>query len=159
MAPVTVLRRRLPELAGAVCGAAALVLAVVAVLLAVQTAPTSPAADARSHVERFVVDAAAGLRVSLTVSEGPACPWLGVDGAPASGQVRPRVEARGPAPADVAAVLDAVAATGRPVTRGPSTVEVRDAGGYRLTVRVADEIVLVGESPCVWPRGMREPGP
>jgi len=59
----------------------------------------------------------------------------------------------------VVAVLDAVAATGRPVTLGPSTVEVRDAGGYRLTVRVAEEIVLVGESPCVWPRGTREPGP
>lgn len=156
---MTVLRRRLPVLAGAVSGALALVLAVVAVLLAVQTAPTAPAADAREHVQRLVVEAAAGLRVALTVADGPGCPWLGVDGAPASGQVRPRVEARGPAPADPAMVLDAVAAIGGPVTRGPSTVEVRGPGGYRLTVRVAEEIVLVGESPCVWPQGMREPGP
>ena len=159
MASVTVLRRRLPELAGAVSGALAPVLSAVAVLLAVQTAPTAPAADAREHVQRLVVDTAAGLRVALTAANGSACPWLGVDGAPSSGQVRPRTEARGPAPADAAAVLDAVAATGRPVTRGPSTVEVRDAGDYRLTVRVADEIVLVGESPCVWPSGMREPAP
>lgn len=158
MASVTVLRRRLPVLAGAVSGALALVLAVVAVLLAVQTAPTAPAADARAHVQRLVVDAAAGLRVALTVADGPACPWLGVDGAPASGQVRPRVEARGPVPGDPDAVLESIAAEGGTVTRGPSTVEVRDAGGYRLTVRVAEEIVLVGESPCVWPRGMREPG-
>jgi hypothetical protein len=155
MASVTVLR----ILVGAVSGALALVLAAVAVLLAVQTAPTAPAADAREHVQRLVVDAAAGLRVALTVADGAPCPWLGVDGAPASGQVRPRVEARGPAPADAAAVLDAVAAIGGRVTRGTSTVVVRDAGGYRLTVRVAEEIVLVGESPCVWPRGTREPGP
>jgi hypothetical protein len=155
MASVTVLR----ILAGVVSGALALVLTVVAGLLAVQTAPTEPAADARSHVQRFVLDAAAGLRVSVTESDAPACPWLGVGGAPASGQVRPRVEARGPVPGDPAAVLDGVAAAGGTVTRGPSTVEVRDAGGYRLTVRVADEIVLVGESPCVWPSGMREPAP
>lgn len=164
MTSVTVLRRRLPEFAGAVSGALALVLAAVAVLLAVQTAPTAPAADAREHLRDLVLDATAGLRVALTVADGSACPWLGVDGAPASGQVRPRVEARGPVPGDPAAVLDAVAAGGvgrggGTVTRGPSTVEVRDAGGYRLTVRVADEIVLVGESPCVWPSGMREPAP
>lgn len=156
---MTALRRGLPHLVGALSGAPAVVLAAVAVLLAVQTAATAPAADARSHVERFVVDAAAGLRVSLTVSDGPACPWLGVDGAPPSGQVRPRVEARGPLPGDPAAVLESIAAGAGTVTRGPSTVEVRDAGGYRLTLRVADEIVLVGESPCVWPRGMREPAP
>lgn len=164
MAAVTVLRRRLPVIAGVVSATLALVLAVVAVLLAVQTAPTSPATQARDQLRRLVVDATAGLRVPLTVSDGPACPWLGLDGAPASGQVRPRIEARGPAPADVAAALEAVAAGGvrsggGTVTRGPSTVEVRTAGGYRLTVRVAEEIVLVGESPCVWPSGTREPGP
>lgn len=149
--------RRLPVLLGAVSAALALVLAVVAVLLALQTAPTSPAADAREHLRRLVVDL--GIRLSLVVTDDPACPWLGVDGAPASGQVRQRVEARGPVPGDPAAVLESVAAAGGTVTRGPSTVEVRDAGGYRLTVRVADGIVLVGESPCVWPRGMREPAP
>jgi len=163
MAGVTALRRRLPVLAGAVSAALAVVLAVAAVLLAVQTAPTASAAQAREHVGRLVLDAAsaAGLAMTTTpvAADGAACPWLGVEGWPASHQVRPRVELRLALRMDPGAVLDAVARVGNPVGRGASGVEVRDGGGYRLTVLVAetDEVVLVGESPCVWPSGTREP--
>jgi hypothetical protein len=132
---MTALRRRLPVLVGAVSAALAVVLAVAAVLLAVQSAPTETVAQARTHLTELVLGVAgAGEPV---VGEGAACPWLGIG--PTSRQVRPRVELH--LPGGPTGVLDAAARSGEIVARGA-------AGG---------EVVLVGESPCVWPSGTRTP--
>ncbi|MBW0114724.1 hypothetical protein [Pseudonocardia abyssalis] len=146
---MTALRRRLPVLVGAVSAA----LAVAAVLLAVQSAPTETVAQARTHLTELVLGVAgAGEPV---VGEGAACPWLGIG--PTSRQVRPRVELH--LPGGPTGVLDAAARSGEIVARGAAGVEVRATGGYVLTVRSSrgGEVVLVGESPCVWPSGTRTP--
>lgn len=152
---MTALRRRLPVLVGVVSAVLAVVLAVGAVLLALQTAPTPTAEQARAHLRALVLDVVDGGAAPFVETEGPPCPWLGIDGWPASHQVRPRLELH--VPGDPAALVDAVARAGGPVTRDGAGVEVRLAGGYVLSVRTADGVVLVGESPCVWPAGTREP--
>ncbi|GAA3243819.1 hypothetical protein GCM10017691_49120 [Pseudonocardia petroleophila] len=150
---MTALRRRLPVLVGAVSAALAVVLAVAAGLLAAQSAPTETLAQARTHLTGLVLGV--GGAGEPVVAEGAACPWLGIG--PASRQVRPRVELH--VPGDPSAVLDAAARAGEVVERGAAGVEVRAAGGYVLTVRSSQggEVVLVGESPCVWPGGTRTP--
>ncbi|QJY46922.1 hypothetical protein [Pseudonocardia broussonetiae] len=148
------LRRRVPVLVGAVSALLAAVLAVAAVLLAVQTAPTETAAQARAHLDGLV-RAVAGEAVEPAVAGEVACPWLGVPGWPASRQVRSRVELA--VPGDPAALVAAAVAAGEVVSRDASAVEVRAGGGYVLTVRTVGGGVLVGESPCVWPGGTREP--
>lgn len=158
------LRRRVPVLVGAVSAVLAAVLTVAAVLLAVQTAPTGTAAQARAHLDglvRAVAGAAGGPVVAEPVPAGSAvageaaCPWLGVPGWPASRQVRARIELA--VPGDPAALVAAAVAAGELVSRDATGVEVRAGGGYVLTVRTVGGGVLVGESPCVWPGGTREP--
>lgn len=148
------LRRRVPVLVGAVSAVLAAVLAVAAVLLAVQTAPTETVAQARTHLTGLV-RAVAGEAAEPVVAGEDACPWLGVQGWPASHQVRTRVELA--VPGDPAALVAAALRAGAQVSLDASGVEVRAGGGYVLTVRTAGGGVLVGESPCVWPGGTREP--
>lgn len=148
------LRRRVPVLVGAVSAVLAAVLAVAAVLLAVQTAPTETVAQARAHLTGLV-RGVAGATATPVVAGETACPWLGVPGWPASHQVRTRVELA--VPGDPAALVAAALRAGEPVSRDASGVEVRAGGGYVLSVRTAGGGVLVGESPCVWPGGTREP--
>ena len=71
--------------------------------------------------------------------------------------MRPRVELQ--VPGDPTDVLDAAARAGEIVARGAAGIEVRAGSGYLLSVRVPQggEVVLVGESPCVWPSGTRTP--
>lgn len=151
MAGVTGLRRRLPVLVGVVCAMLAVVLAVAAGLLAVQSAPTATLAQARAHLTGLVLGI--GGPGEPVAGEGAACRWLGVG--PDSRQVRPRVELR--VPGDPVALLAAAARAGEVRAGGAAGVEVRVAGGYLLDVRVSQggEVVLVGESPCVWPAGTR----
>jgi hypothetical protein len=166
MAGVRAMGRRLPVLAAVLSGVLAVVLAVGAVLLAGQTAPTEPAAAARDHAVRLLeeVTAAAGLpQDGAATASGAACPWLGLAGLPASPQVRPRAEVSFPLAGGPAAALDAVARAARAAgatidARAPSGLEARDAAGYRLTVRVDGGLRLVAEAPCVWPDGERRPG-
>lgn len=138
---MTGLRRRLPVLVGVVSAALAVVLAVAAGLLAAQSAPTETVAQARTHLTELVLGV--GGPGEPIVGEGAACPWLGIG--PVSRQVRPRVELHVPGGA-----VDVLrAAAGGAV----------DRDGYVLTVRSSQEgeVVLVGESPCVWPSGTRTP--
>lgn len=153
------LRRRVPVLVGAVSAVLAAVLAVAAVLLVVQTAPTETVAQARAHLTGLV-RVVAGAAVEPVPAVSPvageaACPWLGLPGWPASHQVRTRVELA--VPGDPTALVAAALAAGELLARDASGVEVRAGGGYVLTVRTVGGGVLVGESPCVWPGGTREP--
>ncbi|GAA2571026.1 hypothetical protein [Pseudonocardia hydrocarbonoxydans] len=150
---MTGLRRRLPVIACVVSAVLAVVLAVAAGLLAVQSGPTETLAQARAHLTGLVVGiGGAGDPVD---GQGAGCRWLGVG--PDSRQVRPRVELR--VPGDPGALLAAAARAGEVLASGAAGVEVRAAGGYLLDVRVSQGggVVLVGESPCVWPAGTRTP--
>lgn len=147
----------------------AMVLAVLAVAVGVQSGPTASAAQARTELGVAVTRAAtaAGVSVHTTVERDQrgACTWFGLAATSSTGMVSPELQVEGPlAPgADPAGTLGRVAGrlTGAgwtvTTTSGGGLVAI-GPGGHRLDVVLdAATVRITGQAPCVWPDGERKP--
>lgn len=165
MAPTRALRRAvtIPVLLLAVA------LAVLAVLVGMQTGATETAAHARTRVETVITETAAAAGVPVAIvgerGSGGTCTWFGLEVTPPTGKVAPELRYAGSPPVgtDPAATVETMAQhlvsagwiVGRPAVAG---LDATGPDGYRISVEiVADALAVTGDAPCVWAEGERRP--
>lgn len=133
------------------------VLAVFAVLVAIQSGPTKTAAQARAELQE-VVATVTGVE-PIAAPDAP-CGWFGV-----GGKVSPQLRVPGFATVpDAQRTLDVLAtrliAAGWEVGRLVGGLDAAGPDGRHLAAQsAAGGLDVMAEGPCVWPDGERKPLP